>query len=139
MTSFRIEFGTFGDSKLNSRLSNYQPKNYVMKPYGRVVLFSHHFYLSVIQGGGSKNSCWTVQIPFIETPFFSAFPHPCDSHRRFIKYHLCSLALLRFDDSFVRPELLPNLATGCSGKMLFFHNSLQPLPCLHRCKRLSKL
>ena len=68
MTSFRIEFGTFGDSKLNSRLSNYQPKkkeeNYVMKPYGRVVLFSHHFYLSVIQGGGSKNMIHAEQYKF---------------------------------------------------------------------------
>ena len=29
--------------------------------------------------------------------------------------------------------------TGCSGKILFFHNSLQPLPRLHRCKRPLKL
>ena len=29
--------------------------------------------------------------------------------------------------------------TGCSGKNVFFHNSLQPLPRLHRCKRPSKL
>ena len=29
--------------------------------------------------------------------------------------------------------------TGCSGKIVFFHTSLQPLPRLHRCKRLSKL
>ena len=29
--------------------------------------------------------------------------------------------------------------TGCSGKIVFFHNSLQPLPRLHRCKRPSKL
>ena len=28
--------------------------------------------------------------------------------------------------------------TGCSGKIVFFHNSLQPLPRLHRCKRPSK-
>ena len=27
--------------------------------------------------------------------------------------------------------------TGCSGKIVFFHNSLQPLPRLHRCKRPS--
>ena len=29
--------------------------------------------------------------------------------------------------------------TGCSGKIVFFHNLLQPLPCLHRWKRPSKL
>ena len=29
--------------------------------------------------------------------------------------------------------------TGCSGKIVFFHNSLQLLPSLHRCKRPSKL
>ena len=29
--------------------------------------------------------------------------------------------------------------TGCSGKIVFFHNSLQPLPRLHRCKSSSKL
>ena len=29
--------------------------------------------------------------------------------------------------------------TGCSGKIVFFHNSLQPLPRLHRCKRPSML
>ena len=29
--------------------------------------------------------------------------------------------------------------TGCSGKIFFFHNSLQPLPRLHRCKRPTKL
>ena len=29
--------------------------------------------------------------------------------------------------------------TGCSGKIVFFHNSLQPLLHLHRCKRPSKL
>ena len=29
--------------------------------------------------------------------------------------------------------------TGCSGKIVFFHNSLQPLPLLHRCKKPSKL
>ena len=29
--------------------------------------------------------------------------------------------------------------TGFSGKIVFFHNSLQPLPLLHRCKRPSKL
>ena len=28
--------------------------------------------------------------------------------------------------------------TGWSGKIVFFHNSLQPLPGLHRCKRPSK-
>ena len=28
--------------------------------------------------------------------------------------------------------------TGCSGKIVFFHISLQPLPRLHRCKRHSK-
>ena len=28
---------------------------------------------------------------------------------------------------------------GCSGKIVFFHNSLQPLPRLHRCKRPSQL
>ena len=27
--------------------------------------------------------------------------------------------------------------TGCSGKIVFFQNSLQLLPCLHRCKRNS--
>ena len=31
------------------------------------------------------------------------------------------------------------LCTGFSGKIVFFHNSLQPLPRLHRCKRPSKL
>ena len=29
--------------------------------------------------------------------------------------------------------------TGCSGKNVFFHNSLQPLPRLHRCNRPSTL
>ena len=29
--------------------------------------------------------------------------------------------------------------TGCSGKIVSFYNSLQPLPRLHRCKRVSKL
>ena len=29
--------------------------------------------------------------------------------------------------------------TGCAGKIVFVHNSLQPLPRLHRCKRPSKL
>ena len=29
--------------------------------------------------------------------------------------------------------------TGCPGKIVFFHNSLQPFPRLHRCKRPSKL
>ena len=29
--------------------------------------------------------------------------------------------------------------TGCSGKIVFFHNPLQPLPRLHRCKKPSKL
>ena len=29
--------------------------------------------------------------------------------------------------------------TGCSGKIVFFHNSLQPPPRLHRCKIPSKL
>ena len=32
-----------------------------------------------------------------------------------------------------------NSCTGCSGKIVFFHNSLQPLPRLHCCKRPSKL
>ena len=31
------------------------------------------------------------------------------------------------------------LGTGCWGKIVFFYNSLQPLPRLHRCKRPSKL
>ena len=31
------------------------------------------------------------------------------------------------------------IPTGCSGKIVFFHNSLQPLPRLHRCKKPSKL
>ena len=31
------------------------------------------------------------------------------------------------------------LYTGCSGKIVFFHNSLQPIPRLHSCKRPSKL
>ena len=31
-----------------------------------------------------------------------------------------------------------NRCTGCSGKIVFFHNSLQPLPRLHRCKSSSK-
>ena len=30
------------------------------------------------------------------------------------------------------------VSTGCSGKIVFFHNSLQPLPRLHCCKRPSK-
>ena len=30
-------------------------------------------------------------------------------------------------------------STGCSGKIVFFHNLLQPLPRLHRCKRPWKL
>ena len=29
------------------------------------------------------------------------------------------------------------VGTGCSGKIVFFHNSLHPLPRLHRCKRPS--
>ena len=29
--------------------------------------------------------------------------------------------------------------TGFSGKIVFFHNSLQSLPRIHRCKRPSKL
>ena len=32
-----------------------------------------------------------------------------------------------------------NYYTGCSRKIVFFHNSLQPLPRLHLCKRHSKL
>ena len=36
-------------------------------------------------------------------------------------------------------DLLKEGVTGCSGKIVFFHNSLQPLPRLHRCKRPSKL
>ena len=32
-----------------------------------------------------------------------------------------------------------SLCTGCSGKIVFFHNPLQPLPHLHRCKRPSKI
>ena len=31
------------------------------------------------------------------------------------------------------------VCTGCSGKIVFFHISLQPHPRLHRCKRSSKL
>ena len=31
------------------------------------------------------------------------------------------------------------LYTGCSGKIVFFHNSLQPIPRLHCCKRPLKL
>ena len=32
-----------------------------------------------------------------------------------------------------------NCVTGCSGKIVFFYNSMQPHPRLHRCKRPSKL
>ena len=32
-----------------------------------------------------------------------------------------------------------SIGTGCSGKIVFFHNSMQTLPRLHRCKRPSKL
>ena len=38
-----------------------------------------------------------------------------------------------------RGSFAPEDATGCSEKMSFFHNSLQPLPRLHRCVRPSKL
>ena len=38
-------------------------------------------------------------------------------------------------------RILPNLKIlqGVQEKLCFFHNSLQPLPRLHRCKRPSKL
>ena len=36
-------------------------------------------------------------------------------------------------------DLIIFISTGCSWKIVFFSNSLQPLPRLHRCKRPSKL
>ena len=38
-----------------------------------------------------------------------------------------------------RLSLFHPLDTGCSEKLCFSHNSLQPLPRLHHCKRPSKL
>ena len=45
------------------------------------------------------------------------------------------------DDMFPRAyvETYEREHTGCSGKIVFFLNSLQPLPRLHCCKRPSKL
>ena len=42
----------------------------------------------------------------------------------------------RISGFFIYPGLG---STWRSGKIVFFHNSLQPLPRQHRCKRLSKL
>ena len=46
-------------------------------------------------------------------------------------------AAARSDNSTFNVSIVEH--TGCLGKIVFFHNSLQPLPRLHCCKRPSKI
>ena len=48
------------------------------------------------------------------------------------------LYLEAFANSYSKGKKSREVPTGCSGKIVFFYISLQPLPRLHRCKRPSK-
>merc|ERR1711860_278717 len=55
---------------------------------------------------------------------------------------ICSYRLAKFKTPGslqIALSVHKKIYTGCSGNIVFFHNSLQPLPRLHRCKRPSKL
>ena len=62
-----------------------------------------------------------------------------------LQYRVCPAAFCLFwptaGDMFPHAyvETYEREHTGCSGKIVFFLNSLQPLPRLHCCKRPSKL
>ena len=52
------------------------------------------------------------------------------SNKQNFAYCICKYVIVLYLNIF---------GTGCSGKIVFLHNSLRPLPHLHSCKRPSKL